>query len=63
MFEQYEDIMTVNELAEALRIGTSQAYKLLKVRKICGFKEGKDWKIPKSSLVEYINHRSNKNSY
>lgn len=58
MFEQYEDIMTVNELAEALRIGTSQAYKLLKTRKIRGFKEGKDWKIPRSALVEYVLYNS-----
>lgn len=58
MFEQYDDILTVPELAEALRIGTTQAYRLLKSGKLKGFKEGKDWKIPKQSLIHYINNKT-----
>ena len=26
MFEQYDDILTVSELAEALKVGSTQAY-------------------------------------
>lgn len=59
MFEQYDDILTVPELAEALRIGTTQAYRLLKSKKIQAFKEGKDWKIPKESLIQYVRQYSN----
>lgn len=54
MLEQYDDILTINELAELLKIGTTQAYKLVRSDKIKAFKEGKDWKIPKTSVVQYI---------
>lgn len=54
MFEQYDDILTVSELAEALRIGSTQAYRLVRLKKIKAFKEGKDWKIPKTSVIQYI---------
>lgn len=54
MFEQYDDILTVSELAEALRIGSTQAYRLVRSQKIKAFKEGKDWKIPKTSVIQYI---------
>lgn len=58
MFESYEDILTVPELAEALRIGTTQAYKLLKSGNISAFKTGKDWKIPKKSVIQYVLNES-----
>lgn len=54
MFEQYDDILTVSKLAEALRIGSTQAYRLVRLKKIKAFKEGKDWKIPKTSVIQYI---------
>lgn len=58
MFEEYDDILTIPELAEALKIGNTQAYRLVKEKKLGGFKEGKDWKIPKNCLIEYVNQRS-----
>lgn len=54
MFEQYDDIPTVSELAEALKVGSTQAYRLVRSQKIKAFKEGKDWKIPKTSVIQYI---------
>ena len=54
MFEQYDDILTITELAEALRVGSTQAYRLVRTQKIKSFKEGKDWKIPKTSVIQYI---------
>lgn len=58
MFESYDDILTVEELAEALKIGTTQAYKLVRSRKLKAFKEGKDWKIAKDALIRYILEQS-----
>ncbi|MCI7738279.1 MAG: helix-turn-helix domain-containing protein [Lachnospiraceae bacterium] len=58
MFDEYNDILTVPELAEALRIGSTQTYRLLQQKKISGFKEGKDWKIPKTALIDYIQKMS-----
>ena len=40
MFERFDDILTIEDLAEALKIGTTQAYKLIRSRKIRSFKEG-----------------------
>lgn len=54
MFEQYDDMLTVSELAEALKVGSTQAYRLVRSQKIKAFKEGKDWKIPKTSVIQYI---------
>ena len=58
MFERFDDILTVEELAEALRLSTTYAYKLVRNQSITAFKEGKDWKIPKQSLSEYVASRS-----
>ena len=57
MFELYDDILTVEELAEALKIGLSQAYKLVRSGAIKAFKEGRDWKIAKQALVNYVTSR------
>lgn len=58
MFDSYDDILTVPELAEALKIGTTQAYRILKRGEISAFKEGKDWKIPKESVIQYVLRKS-----
>ena len=62
MLETYEDILTVTELAEVLRIGTTQAYRILKRGDIAAFKEGKDWKIPKESIKRYILNKAKSNN-
>ena len=54
MFEKFDDILTIEDLAEALKIGTTQAYKLVRSGKIRAFKEGKDWKISKTALITYV---------
>lgn len=58
MFEQYDDILTIPELSEILKIGNTQAYHLVRSGKIKAFKEGKDWKIPKNALIKYISERT-----
>ena len=54
MFESFDDILTVEEVSAILKIGTTQAYKLVRSGTLKAYKEGKDWKIPKESLVLYI---------
>lgn len=61
MFENYDDILTVDDIAEALKIGSTQAYKIIQSGQIYAFKEVKSWRIPKSGLIEYINKRSQLN--
>ena len=40
MFEQYDDILTVEDIAEILKIGMTQAYKIVRSGNLKGYKEG-----------------------
>ncbi len=61
MFEQYDDILTIEEVAELLRIGMTQAYRIVRSGNLKGYKEGKDWKIPKQALINYVVSQSHLN--
>ena len=54
MLEQYDDILTIHDLSELLKVGSTQAYRIVGSGKIKAYKEGKDWKIPKQSVIQYI---------
>lgn len=54
MFEQYPDILTVEDVCEALRMGYNAVYDLLNKGILKAFKNGRVWRIPKESLVKYI---------
>ncbi len=47
-------LYTVQEIADALRVHSRTAYRLVKEGKIKGIKVGSQWRIPESSLLEYI---------
>ncbi len=55
MFNNFDDVLTVEELCEALKIGKNAAYRLLNEEKVKGFRIGRIWKISKQSLEKYIN--------
>ena len=55
MFEEYNDILTVNEVCSALRIGKNTLYNLLKIGAIKSKKVGKKYLVPKICLVDYVN--------
>ncbi len=54
MFENYDDILTVEEACEALKIGFNAMYELLNAGKLRGYRNGRVWRIPKAALVEFI---------
>ncbi|WP_277405529.1 helix-turn-helix domain-containing protein [Lacrimispora xylanisolvens] len=54
MLEQYDDVISVKELCEILRIGRNRAYELLQTNQIKGFQMGRPWKIPKSAVEEFL---------
>lgn len=58
MLNKYNDILTVEELCEVLRIGKNTAYKLLKSGEIKSIKIGKIYKIPKKSVRKYFEQNS-----
>ena len=58
MLENYEDVMTVDETAEALRIGKNALYELLLNKKLRGYRNGRVWRIPKEAVIEFIRTQS-----
>lgn len=50
-----EELITLDEMCEILKIGKNQAYSLLNSNNgIAAFKIGRIWKIPKSSVYRFI---------
>lgn len=58
MFENYNDVLTPDEAAEALRIGMNAIYDNLRSGKLKAFRNGRSWRIPKATLIEYILNES-----
>ncbi len=54
MFEDYPDVLTVSDIQRALAIGRNTAYKLIKDNKIKSIRIGKNLRIPKIYLIEFI---------
>lgn len=58
MLEQYNDILTIDDLCGILMIGRNRAYEILKSGSLKGFQMGRVWKIPKVAVIEYISAQS-----
>ena len=58
MFEQYPDILTVEEFCEALRMGNNAVYDLLNEGKLKAYKNGRVWRITKQALIQYVSESS-----
>lgn len=55
MFTSYPDIVDITQMRKMLgNIGTTLAYKILQQRKIKSLKIGREYKIPKSCIIEYL---------
>ena len=54
MLTQYDDVLTVSDLQEALQIGRNAAYALLQSGEIGSFRVGRKYRIPKASVIEYL---------
>ena len=49
-----DEIMTVSEVAEYLKISEVTTYKLVQEGRLPAFKIGRHWRLKKSDLTEYI---------
>lgn len=58
MFEGYPDVVSVEQLMEMLQIGQVLAYKLVKSGEIKARKVGREYKIPKVNIIEYLNREN-----
>ena len=54
MFSNYDDVLTVSDVAEILYVGRNTVYDLLNSGALEGFRIGKTWRIPKVNLERYI---------
>lgn len=53
-FDDLPVVLTVPEAADALRIGRNTAYNLVRCKKLRSVKAGRQLRIPKSALLEYL---------
>lgn len=56
LFENYPDILSVVQLMEILQIGKVLAYKLIESKKIKAIKIGREYKVLKNSIIDFINN-------
>lgn len=54
MLEAYDDILSVDDACEALKVGHNALYEMLNSGKLKAYKNGRVWRIPKESVRRYI---------
>lgn len=54
MFSQYPDVVSINDLMAMLKIGRDTAYNLLRMGIIKNIKIGRQYRIPKCYIIEYL---------
>lgn len=60
MLNEYSEILTVEDVMEILNIGKNAAYDLFRNGEIKCFRLKNRWKIPKRSVIDYINEKASK---
>lgn len=61
MLEMYDDLLTVDEACEALKVGKNALYTLLANKDLKAYKNGRVWRIPRLAIEEYIKIQANLN--
>lgn len=61
MLDGYDDILTVEEACEALKLGYNSVYQLLNSGTLKGYRYGRVWRIPKLAIREFILERAKLN--
>lgn len=54
MFEEYDDLLSASEACELLKVSRNIIYELLNGKKLKGYRCGRNWRIPKLAVEEYI---------
>lgn len=54
MFDKFPDVVSVDELQEMLGIGKNTAYKLINDKKIKSVQIGRQHKIPKCYIIDFL---------
>ena len=62
MFEEYPEILNVDEACELLRCGRNRLYSLINAddpkKRLKAYKNGRVWKIPRRAIERYILEQS-----
>ncbi|BBH22612.1 hypothetical protein Back11_39570 [Paenibacillus baekrokdamisoli] len=58
MYDDYNEIITIEELAAILRIGMNSAYKLVHSGEISSFRVNNSHRIQRSAVTDFIISRS-----
>jgi len=53
-----EEILTISEVADLLRITEKTAYRLASAGKIPGFKVGGSWRFDRGQIADWIKHQT-----
>lgn len=61
-FRDYPDIVSFDQMREMLHIGRNKAYSLIEQKKIRSIRIGRCHKIPKVSMIEFLNQDSYNNN-
>ena len=56
LFGKYPDVVSISQMQEMLQIGKVLAYKLVKSGKIKSRKIGREYKIAKVAVAEFVNN-------
>lgn len=61
-FKDYPDIVSFDQMREMLHIGRNKAHSLIEQKKIHSIRIGRRHKIPKISVIEFLNQDSYSNN-
>lgn len=61
-FKDYPDILSFDQVREMLHIGRNKAYTLIEQKKIRSIRIERRHKIPKISVIEFLNQDSYSNN-
>lgn len=59
MLEEYDALLSIQDIRQILNVGRKSVYELLKSGEIPAFRIGKNWKIPKDAIIHYISQWRN----
>jgi excisionase family DNA binding protein len=54
LFQDYGEVVTVPELAKMLRVGRNTAYDLVSTGQVQSVKVGNQIRIPKASVIDFL---------
>lgn len=57
MYETIPEVMTFHECCCVLRVGKNTLLDLIHNRELDAFRIGRQWRIPKEAVIEFIEHR------